>query len=121
MANDGKFFELLAAQRAAGKTIKDGAAAIGCSERQAYRIASSHDFKIRVSELRTAAIDSAVGEISAATVQAVRKLVELLDDPQFAVQAAKAILVHVAPLTDLGEIRKRVSTLEQRLPPTAPI
>ncbi len=32
MDENGKCFELLAAQSAAGKTVKDGAAAIGCSE-----------------------------------------------------------------------------------------
>ncbi len=45
-------------------------------------------------------------------MKAVRKLVELLDEPQSALGAAKAILVHVAPLTDLGELRQRIDVLE---------
>lgn len=113
MGENGKYFELLAAQSAAGQTIKAGAATIGCSERQAYRIAATPEFKLRVGELRSAAIDAAVGKISAATSAAVDKLVELLNDPQSAVQAAKAILVHVTPLSELGELRARVDRIEQ--------
>ena len=113
MATDGKFFELLAGQSAAGKTIKGGASAIGCSERQAYRISAMPEFRHRVAELRTEALNAATGEITAATVQAVRKLVALLDEPNSALGAAKAILVHVAPLTELGELRQRIDSLER--------
>jgi len=113
MTKESKFFELLAAQAAAGKTTKDSAAAIGCSASQAYRIGSSPGFRSRVGEIRSAAIDAATGEITSACVLAVRRLVELLDDPHNALGAAKAILVHVAPMSDLGELRHRMDRLEQ--------
>ena len=116
MAKNGKFLEPLALHVAGGKSIADAAAEIGCSLSHGYTLSSSPEFRQRVSEIRSAALDSAVGEITSACVLAVRKLVELLNDPHSAVQAAKAILVHVAPLTDLGEVRSRLDALEQQSP-----
>ena len=112
MAGNGRFSELLAISVAAGKSVKAGAAELNCSERHAYRLAATADFRTMVSEIRTAAISAACGELTSAAVLAVRKLVALLDDPQFGLQAAKAILASVAPLSELGELRSRLDALE---------
>ncbi len=113
-AGNGKFFELIAVAVAGGATVKAAAESCGCSETQAYRVTGTPDFRLRVSVLRAAALDAAVGEITSATVLAVRRLVSLLDDPHAGVQASKAILAHVAPLSELGEIRRRLDDLESR-------
>ena len=112
-ADSGRFLELLAVQVACGKSIRDAAEEIGCSERQAYRLSSTPEFNRRVAEIRTAALDAATGLISDATSLAVRKLVALLDDPHVALGAAKAILSNVGPLSELGELRKRLDALER--------
>ncbi len=109
-----RHFELLAAAVAAGSSVRDAAETVGISERAAYGASGSPDFRLRVSQLRAAAIDAAIGEITSATVLAVRRLVALLDDPHAGVQAAKAILSHVAPLSELGELRRRLDDLEAR-------
>ena len=113
MADSGRFLELLAVQVACGKSIRDAAEEIGCSERQAYRLSSTPEFNRRVAEIRTAAIDAATGMISDATSKAVSKLVELLGDPHSALGAAKAILSNVTPLSELGELRQRLDKLER--------
>ena len=116
MGENDKFFELLAAQSAAGKTVKDGAAAIGCSERQAYRLAALPEFKHRVAELRTAAVDAAVGSLSAAASEAVATIRELLastNDPSVRLNASKAILNALGPLSEIGELRSRLDALER--------
>lgn len=115
VADDGKDsgrFEDLAAEVAGGLTIRAAAAVLGIPERTAYRWSGESEFRQRVARLRSAALDATVGKITEATSQAVDRLVDLLNDPQFGLQAAKAILTHVAPLSDLGELRQRVDALE---------
>ena len=112
-SDSGRFFELLAMHVASGKTIRAAADLCGCSERQGYRISATPEFRQRVSEIRSAAIDASVGEITSATTLAVRTLVALLDDPHSALGAAKAILSNVAPLSELGELRQRLDKLER--------
>ncbi len=113
-ADNCRFAELLAVAVASGFTVRDSAANIGCSERTAYGISGTPEFKLRVAELRTAIVDTAVGKISDATTRAVDTLVTLLDDDKQALGAAKAILSNVGPLSQLGEIRDRLDKLEQR-------
>ena len=110
--DSGEKWQPLAVLIASGSSIKGAADELGIPERTAYRYASLPEFRQCVSQLRSAALDSSVGKISDATTKAVDRLIELLADPQFGLQAAKAILSHVAPLSDLGELRQRIDALE---------
>jgi hypothetical protein len=114
-ADSGRFTELLAVAVAAGQTIRAAAESCGCSERQGYRISATAEFKRRVSEIRTAALDAATGEITSAVTVAVATIKELLsstNEPSVRLNAAKAILNALGPLSELGELRQRIAELE---------
>ena len=113
---NGKFFELLATSVACGQTIKAAAESCSCSERQGYRISSTAEFKARVSEIRSEMTNAAVGELSAAASEAVATLRGLLantNESSTRLNAAKAILNALGPLSELGELRERLAALEQ--------
>ena len=111
-ADSGEKWHPLAFLVAGGMTIKDAAVELNIPDRTAYRYASLPEFRRSVGQLRSAALDASVGAITSATTMAVTKLVELLDDPQFGLQAAKALLANVSPLSELGELRERLAALE---------
>ena len=114
-SRSGRFFELLATAAASGSTIKSAAEACGCSERQAYRIAGSPEFRQRVSEVRSEMTSAAVGELSAAASEAVSTIRQLLgpaNEPAIRLSAAKAVLTQLGPVSELAELRARLDALE---------
>ena len=114
-ADSGRFNELLAVAVAAGSTIRAAAESCGCSERQGYRVAASPEFKSRVSAIRSEMTSQAVGELSAAASEAVATIRELLastNEPSVRLNAAKAILNALGPMSELGELRSRLDALE---------
>ena len=115
-ADNGKFMELLAVAVAGGQTVKAAAESCSCSERQGYRISATPEFKSRVSAIRAEMTSQAVGELSAAASEAVTTIRELLastNEPPVRLNAAKAILNALGPMSELGELRERLATLEQ--------
>ena len=87
-----------------------------CSERQGYRISATPEFRQRVSVIRAEMTNAAVGELSAAASEAVATIRELLastNEPSVRLNAAKAILNALGPLSELGELRSRLDALEQ--------
>ena len=115
-ADNGKFMELLAVAVAGGQTVKAAAESCSCSERQGYRISATLEFKSRVSAIRAEMTSQAVGELSAAASEAVTTIRELLastNEPPVRLNAAKAILNALGPMSELGELRERLATLEQ--------
>ena len=113
--DNGKFFELLAVAVAGGQTVKAAAESCSCSERQGYRISATTEFRKRVSEIRSEMTSAAVGELSAAASEAVATIRELLgstNEPAVRLNAAKAILNALGPLSELGELRERLAVLE---------
>ena len=114
-SDPGRFFELLAASVAAGKTVRAAAESCGCSERQGYRIAATVEFRKRVGEIRSELTDAVVGELSAAASDAVATIRELLGDdyePTVRLNAAKAVLNALGPMSELSELRRRIDRLE---------
>lgn len=114
-AKKGKFPELLAVHVAAGFSIKDSAGAVGCSLTHAYHISADPSFSIRVSAIRSECVSGAVGRLSNAASQACDTLVELLgpaNEPAVRLNAAKAILLQLGPLSELGELRLRIDRIE---------
>lgn len=110
-----KFFEPLALAVAGGQSVKAGAAVAGCNVQTAYNLSSKPDFKLRVAELRSEITSQAVGQLSAASSQAVGVLVELLGsehEPKDRLAAAKSILSLLGPVSELAELRSRIDALE---------
>ena len=114
MAKKSNFLELLAVEVARGSTIKVGASAAGCSISHAYHLSLDPRFQTRVHELRSVATAQAVGKLASAAGLAVDTLVELLssEEPKDRLNAAKAILATLGPLSEFGELRERIDRLE---------
>ena len=115
MTKKSKFFELLAVEVAGGATIKAAANVVHCSIHTAYHCSADPEFNQRVAAIRSEAIAGAVGRLSTVASQAVDTLVSLMglaNDPPIRLNAAKAILVQLGPLTELGELRARIDALE---------
>lgn len=115
MTKKSKFFELLAVEVAGGLTIKAAANSVNCSINTAYHISSNPDFNQRVASIRSEAIAGAVGRLSIGAAQAVDTLVSLMglaNEPSVRLNAAKAILGQLGPLTELCELRERIDRLE---------
>jgi len=110
-----KFFELLAVEVASGSTIKAAAKTVGCAVATAYHISSDPSFNPRVGAIRSEAITGAVGRLSTAASLAVDTLVSLMgleNEPSTRLNASKAILLQLGPLSELGELRERIDRLE---------
>ena len=115
MATNGNFLELLAIEVAGGSTLKVAAKTVGCSYSHASHISASDPaFQQRVSQLRSEATQQAVGMLSIAASKAVATLERLLDSekPGDRLNAAKAILATLAPLSEFAELRARIDRLE---------
>jgi hypothetical protein len=110
-----KFLELLASEVASGCTIKDASAKIGIKTQTGYNISSDPSFQSRVAAIRSEAVAGAVGRLSIAANTAVDTLTSLLgedNESRDRLNAAKAILATLGPLSELGELRARLDKLE---------
>ena len=116
MAKNGKFYELLALDIAAGSSVNDAATTAGCSLTHAYHISADPSFRVRVGEIRSEAVSASVGKLSNAACRAVDVLVEILSSPKDKdrLPAAKALLSALGPISELGELRKRLDALESK-------
>ena len=116
MANNGNFLEKLAIAVSGGSTVREAAAAVGCSVSHAYHLSATPEFQTKVNELRSEATQAAVGRLSNAASKAVETLIELLGskEPKDRLNAAKAILATLVPLSEFGELRARIDKLESR-------
>ena len=115
MDDSSKFFEQLAVSVAGGARIRTAVKEIGCSESHGYHLSSSPLFKSRVAELRAEITSAAVGRLSSASTVAVDTLVTMLDsdyEPSVRLQAAKAILSALGPVSEVSELRDRLKNLE---------
>ncbi len=115
--DNGRFFELLSIAVAGGTSVRSACVEIGCSESHAYTLSSSPEFKSRVAALRTEITAEPVGRLTSGASQAVDTLVALLDvtsEPSIRLQASKAILAALSPLSELGELRARMDAIEAR-------
>jgi len=119
MAKNSRFLQILATHAAAGMSIRDAAKAAKCSERQAYTMAASSEFKIVVASIRDAALTQAVGTLSDAAVKAAKTLVELLgpdNEARDRLTAARLILSNLGPIAEHGELRARIAAIESQGP-----
>ena len=117
MSKPSKFLEPLAMAVAAGKSIRSACEVAGCSEQTAYNLSCTSEFRSRVSEIRSQIVSQAVGIISDAATQAASTLQELLgpaNEPNTRLNASKAILANLGPLSELGELRARLDRIERQ-------
>jgi hypothetical protein len=115
MATNGKF-ESLALLLASGTSVKSASVQLGIGSRTAYRIASSDKMRNRVNQLRSEITREAVGVLTLGATKAASTLVALLDEanePSTRLNASKAILNALAPISELAELRDRLDRLEQ--------
>ncbi len=112
-----KYFETIVVLVAGGSSIKAASVTAGCSLQTAYNLSATPEFRQRVSEIRTQMTTEAVGKLTSAATQAVATLQELLSpehEPTVRLNASKAILTHLGPITEAGELRQRINDIEAR-------
>ncbi len=80
----------------------------------AYQLSAQEDFRKRVSEVRAEITSAAVGRLTEAATKAANKLIDLLEseNESISLNAAKAILANVGPISELGELRARLDAIE---------
>ena len=114
-SGNGRFFDAIVIAVASGSTIKAAAESCGCSDRHAYRISGSQEFKQKLHELRQQMTQQAAGILTDAASKAARTLVDMLSDEHEAkdrLAAARLILANVEPISELAELRERLAALE---------
>lgn len=117
VAKNSKYFESLALSVAGGETIRDAAKEHGCSETHAYHISCSPEFKKRVNEVRAQTTARAVGKLTKASTEAIDTLLKLTgesNEPSIRLNASKAILASLGPISELAELRARLEELESQ-------
>lgn len=115
MIRKSRFLESLAFQVASGQSIKASADIIGCSIQTAYNVSATFEFRQRVHAIRSEVAAATVGKLTQAASEAAATLIELLDvsqEPSIRLQASKAILAAVGPISELGELRARLDAIE---------
>ena len=112
-----KYLEPIAVLVAGGSSIKAASETAGCSLQTAYNLSATSEFRQRVSEIRTQMTTEAVGKLTSAATQSVDTLMELLTaehEANIRLNASKAILLHLGPLSEHGELRQRISAIENQ-------
>lgn len=109
----------LAAALAAGRTVRDAAAAAGVGERTAFRRLTDPAFAGRVAVLRADMVRAAAGRLADGMAGAADVLRGLLADPDSHVRhkAAVKVLEVGAKLVELADLGRRIDDLERQLDP----
>ena len=107
--------DLLAVELAAGKTLRDAAAAAGIAERTATRRWADPEFRVLVFQRRGDMVGRAVGELTDGMTTAAKTLRELLTCDSLAVRlgAARSLLEIGVRLRESLELEERVRMLEE--------
>ena len=114
--DDGRFWQVLAVNIAAGCSIKAASEVAGCSERTGYRIAAEPKFRQSVAQTRAEIASVAVGRLTSAATEAVDTLRELLgstNEPKTRLDACKLILGSLGQVAEHCELRGRLDSLER--------
>lgn len=103
---------------ACGATVDAAAAKAGLSRRTAYRRLRDPGFRRRLRKMRDEMIERAAGMLGAASLEAVKTLLGLMDakqPPQVRLGAARAVVDLAMKVRDAEEIQDRLQALEARL------
>ncbi len=116
MAHGGRHSadDALAAELAAGRTLRDAAAAAGMSERTAHRRLQDREFVARVAALRGVMVRAAAGRLADGMTQAADVLRALLAsaDEHVRHKAAVKLIELGVKVAELAELEQRVADLE---------
>lgn len=114
MSKQSRFLQGLATLVASGSSVRAAAVEVGCSERQAYALATTAEFRETVSRLRTEMIQQAAAMLAHNATKAVQVLTELLasDDEKIRLAASTKLIATLHPMAELGELRERIEQLE---------
>ncbi len=106
--------DALAAELAAGKTVRDAATAAGVAERTAHRRLTDPAFKARVSEVRGGMVTTAAGRLADGMAAAADVLRALLTDadPHVRHKASVKLIELSVRVRDQVEIEDRLARLE---------
>lgn len=109
--------EKLAAELAAGKSVREAATSAGVSERTAFRRLGDAAFKARVAELRSEMVRTAAGRLVDGMTEAAGVLRAGLTDPDANIRHKSAVkLIELGvKVTELAELEQRVEELEQMI------
>jgi hypothetical protein len=109
----------LAAELAAGKTVRDAATAAGVAERTAHRRLADPGFKAHVADLRGQMVAAAAGQLADGMGEAAGVLRALLgsEDEHVRHKAAVKLIELGLKVVELAELERRVSELEQQQNP----
>ena len=109
--------DLIAAQLAAGKTVRDAAATAGVSEKTAHRRVGDPEFRKMVSGVRAGLIGSTAGILADGMTEAAGALRALLadTDPNVRHRAAVKLIELGLRTSELVDLEARVSELELAL------
>ncbi len=113
-----RYLETLAPLIASGSSIRDACKSIGCSEATGYGLASTDEFRQLVAQIRTQAIQQAVGILTNAATKAAQKLEKLLDsaDEKIVLAASSKLLGSLPGMQELHELRARIDAIEKQGP-----
>jgi hypothetical protein len=102
---------------AAGKTMRDAAAAAGISEKTATRRMADANFRRQVAALRNQMLDAGAGRLAEGVCEAADVLRELLHAKSESIRlgAARALLEMCSKLRESLELEERIVELEERL------
>lgn len=108
--------DALALELAAGKTLRDAAAAAGIGERTATRRWADPDFRRAVSRVRGDMLGRAAGELADGMAAAAKALRELLncESPAARLGAARSLLELGMKAREALDLDDRVRALEDR-------
>ena len=105
----------LAAELAAGKTVRDAAASTGIAERTVFRRMAEPSFTTKVNELRALMVNTAAGQLADGLNEAVRVLRSLLahTDPHVRHRAAVKLIELTLRVRSETELESRIAALER--------
>ncbi|MBA4065917.1 MAG: hypothetical protein C0501_19805 [Isosphaera sp.] len=108
--------DLLAAELAAGQTVRDAARTAGVSEHTAHRRNGDPAFKARVAELRVGMVAEASGRLAESMGRAANVLRDLLGsaDEKVRLRAAERMIELGLKVVELTELQRRVEELERQ-------
>jgi HEAT repeat protein len=107
--------EQLIANLAAGKTMRETAAAVGITERTVQRRMANEKFRTRIMEIRSSAVSSATARLLMGMKEAANVLMMHLEDSDKRIQQRAAVkLIELGvKLNTINELEKRIEQLER--------
>lgn len=110
--------EVAAGLLAGGASVSEAAKAAGCSAKTVRRMMARPEFVDRVAAIRRERLDRAMARTESLLLQSANRLAELIASVNDAVavgavKAVSGLLASVSTLTEIQDLRRRVSEIER--------